>query len=111
MVDWAAPSRCRRKAKVFPRHRLSTNRKPYFNGLLGYLARVRTGFTDAERRRLASVLAAARVRSRPVVPCPEKGHWLEPELLCQVNYLEKTRAGRLRGASFHGLLGGYPWVQ
>jgi len=76
------------------------------NGSLRYLARVRTGFTGAERRRLASVLAAARVRSRPVVPCPEEGLWLEPELLCQVNYLEKTRAGRLRGASFHGWLGG-----
>jgi multidrug efflux pump subunit AcrA (membrane-fusion protein) len=43
-------------------------------------------------------------RSRPVVPCPHRGLWLEPELLCQVNYLEWTRAGRLRGASFHGML-------
>jgi hypothetical protein len=25
-------------------------------------------------------------------------------LICQVHYLEWTRAGRLRGASFHGLL-------
>jgi bifunctional non-homologous end joining protein LigD len=74
------------------------------NGSLCYLARVRTGFTDAERRRLADVLAAARGRARPVVACPEKGLWLEPELFCQVSYLERTRAGRLRGASFHGWL-------
>ena len=29
----------------------------------------------------------------------------EPELFCEVDYLEWTRAGRLRGASFHGLVG------
>jgi len=38
------------------------------------------------------------------VPCPHRGLWLEPELLCQVNYLDWTRAGHLRGARFHGML-------
>jgi ATP-dependent DNA ligase len=73
-------------------------------GRLRYLARLRTGFTNAERRRLAGVLAAVRSRSRPVVPCPHAERWLEPELVCQVNYLDWTPAGRLRGASFYGLL-------
>jgi ATP-dependent DNA ligase len=73
------------------------------HGCLRYLAQVRTGFTDAERRRLAGVLAAVPGRSRPLVPCPHPGRWLEPELVCQVNYLDRTSAGRLRGASFHCL--------
>ena len=60
-------------------------------------------FTDQERRRLPTVLAS-RGRTRPVVGCPHQGLWVEPDFLCQVNYLEWTRAGRLRGASFHGLL-------
>jgi ATP-dependent DNA ligase len=74
------------------------------HGRLRYLARLRAGFTDTERRRLSDVLAAVRDRSRPVVPCPHPGRWLEPELVCQVNYLDRMPAGRLRGASFHGLL-------
>ena len=70
---------------------------------LRYVANVRTGYTDHDRRSLAAVLAC-RGRSRPVVPCPHRGKWVEPELVCQVNYLEWTKAGRLRGASFHRLL-------
>jgi bifunctional non-homologous end joining protein LigD len=74
-----------------------------WGGRLQYVANVRTGFSDPERRSLPAVLSG-RGRARPVVPCPHRGLWLEPELLCAVNYLEWTRAGRLRGASFHGLL-------
>jgi bifunctional non-homologous end joining protein LigD len=72
-------------------------------GRLRYVANLRVGFTTEDRCRLQAVLAG-RGRARPVVPCPHRGLWLEPELLCQVNYLEWTRAGHLRGASFHGLL-------
>jgi bifunctional non-homologous end joining protein LigD len=72
-------------------------------GKLRRVANVRTGFSDPERRRLPAVLAG-RSRARQVVPCPHRGLWLEPELLCAVNYLEWTSAGRLRGASFHGWL-------
>ena len=74
-----------------------------WGGHLQYVANVRTGFTDQDRRRLAAVLAG-RGRSRPVVRCRHRGLWVEPDLLCEVNYLEWTRAGRLRGASFHGWL-------
>jgi bifunctional non-homologous end joining protein LigD len=74
-----------------------------WSGRLRYVANVRTGFSDQDRRCLPAVLAS-RARAGPVVPCPHRGLWLEPELVCQVNYLEWTRAGRLRGASFHGLL-------
>ena len=74
-----------------------------WNGPLRYVATVRTGFTDHDRRRLPEVLGG-RERSRPVVPCPYRGVWVQPSVLCQVNYLEWTRAGRLRGASFHSLI-------
>ena len=73
-----------------------------WNGPLRYVANVRTGFTDQDRRRLPELLV--RARRRPVVCCPHRGLWVKPDLLCQVNYLEWTRAGRLRGASFRGLL-------
>ena len=74
-----------------------------WQGRLRYVANVRTGFTDEDRRRLPALLAGLG-RAGPVVPCPHRGLWLEPELLCQVNYLDWTRAGHLRGASFHGML-------
>src|ERR1022692_3415261 len=76
-----------------------------WGGPLRYVANVRTGFTDQDRRRLPALLAG-RGRTRPGVGCPHRGLRVEPELLCQVNYLEWTRAGRLRGASFHGMLAG-----
>ena len=74
-----------------------------WGGRLRYVATVRTGFTELERCRLATVLAPLG-RTRPVVPCRHSGLWVEPDVVCQVNYLEWTKAGRLRGASFHSLL-------
>jgi ATP-dependent DNA ligase len=74
-----------------------------WGGRLQYVAHVRMGLSDQERRRLPAVLSGYG-RARPVVPCPHRGLWLEPELLCAVNHLDWTRAGRLRGASFHGWL-------
>ena len=74
-----------------------------WGGVLRYVANVRAGFTDQDRRRLPALLAG-RGRTRSVVRCPHRGLWVQPELVCQVNYLEWTRDGRLRGASFHRLL-------
>ena len=74
-----------------------------WGGRLRYVANLRTGITDQDRRRLAAVLAG-RGSARPVVGCPHKGLWVKPDLVCEVNYLEWTRAGHLRGASFHGML-------
>ena len=74
-----------------------------WGGRLRYVANVRTGFSDQERRRWPALLAG-RGRTRPLVPCPHQGLWVEPELLCQVHYLEWTSAGRLRGASFHSFI-------
>jgi bifunctional non-homologous end joining protein LigD len=74
-----------------------------WGGQLRYVANVRTGFTDCDRRRLATALAR-RQCTRPVVRCNYRGLWVEPDLICHVNYLEWTKAGRLRGASFHRFL-------
>ena len=58
-----------------------------------YVANVRPGFTDLDRRRLAALLQR-RGRFRPVVRCPHRGLWLEPDLMCEINYLEWTSAGQ-----------------
>jgi ATP-dependent DNA ligase len=73
------------------------------HGPLRYVASISVGLTNALRDELHSLLAQ-RVRARPVVPCPARATWVEPELFCSVRFLEWTHAGRLRGASFHRLL-------
>jgi bifunctional non-homologous end joining protein LigD len=45
---------------------------------------------------------------RPPIDDPElrkvKGaHWVRPELVCEVEYLQMTAAGKLRAPSFKGL--------
>jgi ATP-dependent DNA ligase len=70
---------------------------------LRYVASLHSGFTSAIHAQLSALLAT-RIREQAVVPCPERATWVEPELFCQVRFLEWTRAGRLRGASFQSLL-------
>jgi hypothetical protein len=70
---------------------------------LCYVASLHSGVSSTLRAPLQAALAA-RVRAQPVVSCPEPAVWVEPELYCQVRFLEWTHAGRLRGASFHQLL-------
>jgi len=45
-----------------------------WDGRLRFVANVRTGFTDQDRRCLPAVLAG-RGRTRPVVRCPHRGLW------------------------------------
>ncbi len=73
-------------------------------GTLAYVANLSSGFSAANRDQLQTLLAR-RVRAQPVVPCPHRGVWIEPDLFCQVRFLEWTTNGRLRGASFQRLLG------
>ncbi len=49
--------------------------------------------------------SSARPRPSPTVPAAERkgAVWLDPELVCAVNYAEWTRDGRLRHPSFQGL--------
>jgi bifunctional non-homologous end joining protein LigD len=70
---------------------------------LRYVASLHTGFTDTVRAQLDKLLAT-RERCKPVVACPSGALGVEPDLYCQVRFLEWTHAGRLRGASFQHLL-------
>jgi bifunctional non-homologous end joining protein LigD len=73
-------------------------------GKLQYVAEL-TGLSDAVHGQLAPGLFR-RPRSKPVVPCPKRGQWVEPELYCQVRHLVWTHQGRLRGAHYRGLIQG-----
>ncbi len=89
--------------------------KPFSSLLLGtfaggeliYAGKVGTGFDAADLDRLARKFKPLQRASSPFeeVPAAEcKGAvWLEPKLVCQVEYTEWTRDGRLRHPSFKGL--------
>jgi ATP-dependent DNA ligase len=72
-------------------------------GHLRYVAKVCSGLGDCTRDRLRALLTE-RVREQPVVPCPVRGVWVQPELYCQVQYQEWTARGHLRYARFQRLL-------
>jgi bifunctional non-homologous end joining protein LigD len=89
--------------------------KPFSSLLLGtfdggkliYAGKVGTGFNAADLTNLAKRFAPLRRKTSPfeAVPTAERKDaiWLEPELVCAVNYTEWTRDGRLRHPSFQGL--------
>jgi ATP-dependent DNA ligase len=72
-------------------------------GLLQYAATLTLGLSPEVRARLGPLLAR-RSRQTPVIPCPHRATWVEPELYCQVQCLERTARGRLRSACFQRLL-------
>jgi bifunctional non-homologous end joining protein LigD len=82
----------------------------YSGGELVYVGNVGTGFTDNEIDRL---LAKLRPLERPNPPFAEvpkmpkirKGDitWVEPKLVCEVEFVEWTHDGRLRAPSYQGL--------
>ena len=74
-------------------------------GPLRYLGRVGGGFTEAARAQVNARLAQ-HPRNGPLVPCPEKGRWVQPGLYCEVSYAELTEAGFLRAPVFEGLVEG-----
>ena len=78
----------------------------YDGGRLAYIGRVGTGFTEAEAAALHHVLEKLRVAAPPVA-VPERRlrrpQWVQPLLVCTVNYAALTRDGRLRHPSFQGL--------
>jgi bifunctional non-homologous end joining protein LigD len=72
-----------------------------------YAGHVGTGFDAATLRRLGDRLAELR-RAEPVLPDVPREHarsavWVEPVLVCEVDYTEWTRDGRLRHPSYKGL--------
>jgi bifunctional non-homologous end joining protein LigD len=73
---------------------------------LAYAGRVGTGFDD---RRLRRLHAALRQIERPTPPFAEvprdvrDATWVEPEVVVEVAFTERTRDGRLRHPTFRGL--------
>jgi bifunctional non-homologous end joining protein LigD len=76
---------------------------------LRYAGRVGTGFTEAELERLAGLLGPLERETSPldVVPkavkIPREAIYVEPRLVCEVEFLEWSREGVLRAPSYKGL--------
>lgn len=76
---------------------------------LRFAGRVGTGFTEKELDRLASLLAPLERETSPfdVVPktikIPREACYVEPSLVCEVEFVEWTREGVLRAPSYKGL--------
>jgi bifunctional non-homologous end joining protein LigD len=69
-----------------------------------------TGFDDAELDFLMTKLAPLERPTSPLAVVPKMPkvraadvHWVEPELVCEVEFLEWTRDNRLRAPSYKGL--------
>jgi bifunctional non-homologous end joining protein LigD len=75
----------------------------YVDGRLTYAGRAGSGFTAAE---LKAVRAQLDALQRPDPPCAgpvpqgEEHHWVEPRLVCEVRYRERTDDGVLRHPVF-----------
>jgi bifunctional non-homologous end joining protein LigD len=77
------------------------------DGDLIWIGQVGTGFTESVLGDLMKRLEGIE-QDKPAVDDPAllkvKGaRWVKPELVCEVEYLEMTRAGKLRAPSFKGL--------
>jgi len=79
-------------------------------GGLRYVGNVGTGFNDAEIERLLGLLRPLERSSSPFEEVPKLPKvrkadivWVEPELVCEVEFVEWTHDGRLRAPSYQGL--------
>ncbi len=77
----------------------------YEDGELRSAGRVGTGFDGAELARLGGVLAPLARDTSPFAgrQPPRQTRFVEPELVCTVEYLEWTQARTLRAPSYKGL--------
>jgi len=79
----------------------------YDGGKLVYAGKVGTGFNARDLKALAARFKPLTRKSSPFVEVPaaerKAAVWLDPALVCAVNYMEWTRDGRLRHPSFQGL--------
>ncbi|HMI90136.1 MAG TPA: DNA ligase D, partial [Polyangiales bacterium] len=77
-------------------------------GGLEYAGRVGTGFSERSLAELHEKLTPLE-RPRPAFVAPPRGadargvHWVEPELVAEVEFAERTSDGLVRHASFRGL--------
>src|SRR5436305_4974400 len=77
---------------------------------LEYVGNVGTGFTGAEIEKLLKKLRPLERKTPPFKEVPKmpkirKGHvgWVEPKLVCEVEFAEWTHDGHLRAPSYQGL--------
>jgi bifunctional non-homologous end joining protein LigD len=79
----------------------------FVDGKLTWIGQVGTGFTDRMLQDLMDRLKAVESDQPPVADselAKVKGaRWVRPELVCVVEYLQMTVAGKLRAPSFKGL--------
>jgi bifunctional non-homologous end joining protein LigD len=74
-------------------------------GKLVYAGKVGTGFDEALLSSLHKRMSGLRRADSPFAepPAEKKVTWLQPKLVCEVAYTERTKEGILRQASFMGL--------
>ena len=82
----------------------------YRGGELSYVGNCGTGFTDEEIERLLAKLRPLERETSPFPAVPKmprvrKGDvvWVEPKLVCEVDFVEWTHDGHLRAPSYQGL--------
>jgi bifunctional non-homologous end joining protein LigD len=77
----------------------------WHDGELIYAGKVGTGFSDRDLRNLHGRLRKLEVDESPFAnPPAEKAlHWVEPQLIAEVEFTEWTRDGMLRHPAFRGL--------
>jgi bifunctional non-homologous end joining protein LigD len=75
------------------------------HGVLRYAGRVGTGFDEQELERLGALLDSLAQDKSPFagVQPPRGAHFVEPTLVCEVEFTEWTRDGLLRHPSYKGL--------
>jgi bifunctional non-homologous end joining protein LigD len=91
----------------------------YENGALRYVSKVGTGFDERLLRSLGPRLRALEVGTPPFAQglpkesARESGatHWVRPELVAQVSFLEWTSGGGIRHGSFKGLREDKPAIE
>lgn len=78
----------------------------YDNDRFVYTGRVGTGFSSRQLQDLHAQLKKIEVKSPPFSdepPDARGAHWVEPKMVIEVEFTERTRDGRLRHPSFRGL--------
>jgi bifunctional non-homologous end joining protein LigD len=80
------------------------------DGTLAYAGNCGTGFDDREIDRLLELLEPLRRKTSPLAETPKMARvpaasvrWVEPRLVCEVEFAEWTADGRLRAPSYKGL--------
>jgi bifunctional non-homologous end joining protein LigD len=77
------------------------------NGRLMYAGKVGTGFTRESLQQLAALLGPLEQSTSPFANPPRGSgrgvHWVQPRLVAEIEFAERTQAGLVRHATFRGL--------